>query len=146
MTTFKEWDSDDATALLHTFNMLAYFMPLFGSFLADSYLGKFKTILYLSGLYCVGSICLAISAMPNVNDQLTLIGLLLLAIGTGGIKPNVSSFGADQLVNVPHFLPLFFSMFYFAIIDHSQIFFLPSIFPSMRFTALAQPSLQFSRW
>eukprot|EP00835_Amoeboradix_gromovi_P002495 NODE_143_length_17796_cov_0.252020.p3 type:complete len:513 gc:universal NODE_143_length_17796_cov_0.252020:9845-11383(+) len=115
MTDYKHWTGDEATALIHSFNTLAYFMPLMGSILADSYWGKFRTILYLSLLYCCGSILIAISAVPGTNDQFTLIGLLLLAIGTGGIKPNVSSFGADQLIHSPRYVPLFFSMFYFSI-------------------------------
>ena len=115
LTDYKKWTSDNATALLHSFNMLAYFMPLVGSILADSYWGKFKTIFHLSLLYCFGSILIAISAMPDMNEQLTYIGLLCLAVGTGGIKPNVSSFGADQLVNSPRYLTLFFSLFYFSI-------------------------------
>ena len=127
MTDYKRWNSDEATALLHSFNMMAYFMPLFGSVLADSYWGKFKTILYLSLLYCGGSIMIAVSAIPGMNDKLTMLGLLLLAIGTGGIKPNVSSFGADQLINAPKYVPLFFSMFYFSINAGSVIsmFFTP---------------------
>eukprot|EP00834_Sanchytrium_tribonematis_P001365 NODE_33_length_36935_cov_1.609241.p5 type:complete len:525 gc:universal NODE_33_length_36935_cov_1.609241:13093-11519(-) len=129
LTSFKKWDNDNATALLHSFNMLAYFMPLIGSILADSYWGKYKTILYLSILYCFGSVMIAISAMPDMYDQLTLFGLLLLAIGTGGIKPNVSSFGADQLVNTPRYLPLFFSLFYFSINAGSvlSMFFTPML-------------------
>lgn len=48
---------------------------------------------------------------------MTVIGLFLIAVGTGGIKPCVSAFGGDQfkLPEQSHQLEKFFSLFYFAI-------------------------------
>lgn len=48
---------------------------------------------------------------------MTIIGLALIAIGTGGIKPCVSAFGGDQfkLPEQTKDLATFFSLFYFAI-------------------------------
>lgn len=53
----------------------------------------------------------------NNFSELTIIGLLLIAIGTGGIKPCVSAFGGDQF-KIPEQakqLATFFSLFYLAI-------------------------------
>lgn len=45
-----------------------------------------------------------------------MIGLFLIALGTGGIKPCVSAFGGDQFTSdQSHLLQSFFSVFYFAI-------------------------------
>jgi dipeptide/tripeptide permease len=69
-----------------------------GGVLSDSYLGKFRTILYLSLVYCIGNVVLAVTALPGVTGTPphwwgAALGLGLLAIGTGGIKPCVSAFG-----------------------------------------------------
>lgn len=66
-----------------------------------------------------GNVVLAVSAIPNGQEPLAglcLFGLLLIAIGTGGIKPNVSSFGGDQFLPTQvKEIAAFFSMFYFCI-------------------------------
>ena len=89
--------------------------------MADSYLGKFQTILYLSIVYCIGNLVLALTSIPGVmgtppSPWGMILGLALLALGSGGIKPNISSFGGDQCHgSTAHHLPIFFSFFYFSI-------------------------------
>lgn len=60
------YDDDTATIIFHMFNTVAYFMCIFGAILSDSWLGKFKTILYLSAVYAVGSIIVALGAIPTL--------------------------------------------------------------------------------
>lgn len=51
-------------------------------------------------IYAAGSIVLTLGAIPPLNlpaAEITILGLLLIAAGTGGIKPNVSAFGGDQV-------------------------------------------------
>lgn len=57
------------------------------------------------------------STLPNSYRASSLLGLLFIAIGTGGIKPCVSSFGGDQFVLPQQTKQLgqFFSIFYFSI-------------------------------
>ncbi|XP_011028927.1 PREDICTED: protein NRT1/ PTR FAMILY 8.2-like [Populus euphratica] len=91
----------------------AYVLTLFGVFCADAYLGRFRTIIIFSCIYTVGMVLMTLSASidslrppkcmvrlcPQATDGQTgfLYGALaLIALGTGGIKPCVSSFGADQ--------------------------------------------------
>ncbi|XP_004292959.1 PREDICTED: peptide transporter PTR1-like [Fragaria vesca subsp. vesca] len=91
----------------------AYVLTLFGAFLADAYLGRFKTIIIFSCVYAVGMVLLTVSASVDslrpppctarpcnkATDGQTWFlyaALGLIALGTGGIKPCVSSFGADQ--------------------------------------------------
>ncbi|XP_014209706.1 peptide transporter family 1 isoform X2 [Copidosoma floridanum] len=100
--------------------MMAYFFPLLGGIISDSWLGKYRTILYLSIVYALGQLLLSASSVPPLHLPVTLVsfvGLLLIALGTGGIKPCVSSFGGDQfkLPQQEKYMSTFFSLFYFAI-------------------------------
>ena len=63
------------------------------------------------------------SALSKTNDLYLYLGLALIAIGTGGIKPCVSAFGGDQfqLPEQERQLQTFFSVFYFAINSGSLI-------------------------
>ncbi|XP_055389660.1 peptide transporter family 1-like [Condylostylus longicornis] len=120
LTRRLSYDDDTATVLYHIFTSFAYFFPLIGAIIADSYIGRFKTIMYLSIVYVLGSIIITIGAIPPLQlpaKAVTVIGLLLIATGTGGIKPCVSAFGGDQF-KIPEQakqLASFFSLFYFAI-------------------------------
>ena len=81
-----------ATVWVHAFVTAVYFTPLIGSFLADAFLGKYKTIICLSLVYCLGHLSLALD-----ETRLGLIvGLSLIAIGAGGIKGCVSAHVGDQ--------------------------------------------------
>ncbi|XP_029345397.1 peptide transporter family 1 isoform X2 [Acyrthosiphon pisum] len=87
--------------IYHGFIFLSYLMPLFGSILADSYWGQFKTIIRLSIVYALGNIILTGASMANsftLDSQrlFAIIGLICIALGTGGIKPCVVTFGGDQ--------------------------------------------------
>ena len=82
-----------AKDVFHTFVIGVYFFPLLGGWISDRFFGKYRTILWLSLLYCVGHACLA-----TFEDNRTgfYTGLLLIALGSGGIKPLVSAFVGDQ--------------------------------------------------
>ncbi|XP_035784867.1 peptide transporter family 1-like [Anopheles albimanus] len=120
LTQQLAYSNDTATVIYHVFTSLVYFFPLMGAILADSWLGKFKTILYLSIVYCAGSALIALGAIPPLHlpaTSITVLGLLFIAIGSGGIKPCVSAFGGDQFKLPEQAVQLakFFSLFYFAI-------------------------------
>ncbi len=82
-----------AKDVFHTFVIGVYFFPLLGGWLSDRFFGKYNTVLWFSLVYCAGHGCLAL-----FDDQRTgfYTGLLLIALGSGGIKPLVSSFVGDQ--------------------------------------------------
>ena len=82
-----------AKEVFHTFVLGVYFFPLLGGWIADRFLGKYRTILYLSLVYCVGQACLAVFVDDKAGFYL---GLFLIALGSGGIKPCVSAFVGDQ--------------------------------------------------
>lgn len=102
----------DAKFWVHTFVMAAYFTPLIGAFLADWLFGKYKTILWLSILYCFGHLALAM----NETRIGLAVGLGLIAFGTGAIKPCVSAHVGDQFGSKnAHMLEKVFGWFYVAI-------------------------------
>lgn len=78
---------------VHLFNAGVYYLPLLGGFLADKYIGRYRTILGLSLFYCLGHGSLALFEGKEWGIYL---GLALIALGAGGIKPCVSAFVADQ--------------------------------------------------
>ena len=101
-----------ADAWYHTFVSAAYILPVLGAFLADALFGKYLVILLLSIVYCFGHFTLAMN-----DTQLGLVlGLGLIALGAGGIKPCVSANVGDQFgVANQRLLPRMFNWFYFAI-------------------------------
>jgi len=78
-------------------------MPLFGAWVADSYLGRYKTICWALGIAITGHIILTVSAVPPVivhaDNSLAcfLIGLIIMGVGTGAFKSNISPLIAEQL-------------------------------------------------
>uniref|UniRef100_A0A8C5P3G9 Solute carrier family 15 member 1 n=1 Tax=Jaculus jaculus TaxID=51337 RepID=A0A8C5P3G9_JACJA len=127
---FLNWDDNLSTAIYHTFVALCYLTPLLGALIADSWLGKFKTIISLSIVYTIGQAVISVSSINDLTDHnhdgtpdsipvhvaLSMIGLVLIALGTGGIKPCVSAFGGDQFEEGQEKQRnRFFSIFYLAI-------------------------------
>ncbi|KAG7502907.1 solute carrier family 15 member 2-like [Solea senegalensis] len=119
--SYLKWDKDLSTAIYHAFSSLCYFTPILGALIADSWLGKYKTIIYLSIVYVIGHIVKSVGAIPSVGDStvhiaLSMVGLILIAFGTGGIKPCVAAFGGDQF-DEEHTTERqkFFSIFYMSI-------------------------------
>jgi dipeptide/tripeptide permease len=120
---FLGFEKDTATAFYHGFIVLCYCAPVLGAIIADSCLGKFTTIISLSIVYAIGNIAVSLAAIPPVFNYsldgeraMTFVGLILIALGTGGIKPCVSAFGGDQFKEEQKsLLPKFFSIFYFSI-------------------------------
>ncbi|XP_047041062.1 uncharacterized protein LOC124645306 [Helicoverpa zea] len=106
-----------ATVVYHIFIMMCYTMPLMGAILADNFIGRYKVILYFSIIYLIGTVLTCCSAIPPLRlppTTTSMIGLLLIATGTGGIKPCVAAFGGDQfrLPEENQLLQKFFSTFY----------------------------------
>ncbi|KAJ3109985.1 hypothetical protein HDU96_007000 [Phlyctochytrium bullatum] len=113
----------EAAELYHTFKSVAYFTPLVGAAISDSFLNKYNTIISLSTVYALGVTLLAVFAKPGVlgtPPQIArwgpLMAIFMIAIGTGGIKPCVSAHGGDQFIDVQTYgLQKFYNYFYMAI-------------------------------
>lgn len=104
--------ANEAQGYFHLFVSIVYFMPFFGALLADGLLGKYRTIIFLSLVYCLGHFVLAID-----NTRMGLVmGQGLIAAGAGGIKPCVSAHIGDQFgIANQHLMSTVFGWFYFAI-------------------------------
>nr|GEW65802.1 protein NRT1/ PTR FAMILY 8.3-like [Tanacetum cinerariifolium] len=114
-----------------------YFVtPLIGALLADAYWGRYWTIAVFSFIYFIGLCTVALSATipclkpvqcadaicPSATTSQYssfFTGIYLIALGTGGIKPCVSAFGADQFDDTDPKESVkkgsFFNWFYFTI-------------------------------
>jgi POT family proton-dependent oligopeptide transporter len=100
----KEWT--------HYFIAGVYFTPLLGALIADLWLGKYRTIIVLSLVYCLGHLALAV----DHTRMGLIVGLSLIALGAGGIKPCVSAHVGDQFGKTnAHLLPKIFNWFYLSI-------------------------------
>ena len=103
---------EQAKVWFHLFVFGVYFLPVFGAILSDAFLGKYWTIIGLSIIYCLGHLSLAID---DTRAGLA-VGLVLIALGAGGIKPCVSANVGDQFgARNQHLLPKIFGWFYFSI-------------------------------
>jgi POT family proton-dependent oligopeptide transporter len=111
----------------------AYFFPMVGAIVSDVFWGKFRTIMTFSIVYCAGCVSLALfSDTPTAVG----LGLLMVAFGTGGIKPCVSTNVGDQFTSRnQHLIERAFSWFYMAINWGSSIsiFFCPVLLNNPRF-------------
>ncbi|VVB11174.1 unnamed protein product [Arabis nemorensis] len=102
-----------AAVNVNTWSGTASILPILGAFVADAYLGRYRTILAASFIYIIGLGLLTLSSFLIImglsekrNDVsakhsfwvniLFFCSLYLVAIGQGGHKPCVQAFGADQ--------------------------------------------------
>eukprot|EP01026_Neomeris_dumetosa_P055140 TRINITY_DN49928_c0_g1_i10.p1 TRINITY_DN49928_c0_g1~~TRINITY_DN49928_c0_g1_i10.p1 ORF type:complete len:549 (-),score=54.66 TRINITY_DN49928_c0_g1_i10:308-1954(-) len=116
---------------LGLFSGTCMFTPILGAILADSFWGRYKTIIVFISIYLVGLFWLfATTVIPGLQPPpkeaangfqygALLLALYTIALGTGGIKANVSSFGADQFDDSDpqdaREKASFFNWFYFSI-------------------------------
>uniref|UniRef100_A0A6N2KHH6 Major facilitator superfamily (MFS) profile domain-containing protein n=1 Tax=Salix viminalis TaxID=40686 RepID=A0A6N2KHH6_SALVM len=95
-----------------------WILPVFGAYIADAHLGRFRTFVIASGIYLVGmsllTLAVSVPALrpPSCGHGIKEEGcdkpasalqkgifygaLYIIAAGTGGTKPNISTMGADQ--------------------------------------------------
>jgi POT family proton-dependent oligopeptide transporter len=111
---------NEAYKYSHYFVSGVYFLPIFGAIIADGFLGKYRTILSLSIVYCFGHLTLAFldTSFGIAIGQRTMLalGLSLICLGAGGIKPCVSANVGDQFgESNRHLLSKMFGWFYFSI-------------------------------
>ena len=106
----------EATANVHLFNFAVYLTPLLGALLSDIFIGKYRTIIALSLVYCAGHAALAAMGVFGNSPWWLAAGLGLIALGSGGIKPCVSAHVGDQFgARNAHLLSRIFNWFYFSV-------------------------------
>ncbi|CAL1529876.1 unnamed protein product [Lymnaea stagnalis] len=126
-TSHLDIGQSDATTINQVFSGFVYLIPIIGGFLADSYLGRYRTILIACCIYITGTILLPAAAIDydswgltqiNTKGRIALFatGLFLVAFGTGGIKANVGPFGAEQIETMgKDAVQSFFNWFYWVV-------------------------------
>jgi proton-dependent oligopeptide transporter, POT family len=103
---------EQAKVYYHLFVAGVYFFPILGAIIADAVWGKYRTIFYLSIVYCIGNFALA----ADQTRLGLLVGLTLITLGAGGIKSCVSANVGDQFGEKnKHLLEKVFGWFYFSI-------------------------------
>ncbi|KAI4356533.1 hypothetical protein L6164_000550 [Bauhinia variegata] len=111
LTRVMHQDLKTAAKNVNYWSGVTTLMPLFGGFLADAYLGRYKTVLASTIFYLMGLVLLTLSwflpklkpcdtsicTEPRKAHELAyFLAIYLISIGTGGHKPSLQSFGADQ--------------------------------------------------
>jgi len=116
LQTVAEAQANQST---HFFVTLAYTLPFVGAIVADWFTGKYKIILWVSIVYCFGHLCLAIFD-DNLNGF--IFGVVLVAVGAGGIKSCVAANVGDQFDKTNQsLLSKVYGWFYFSINAGSMI-------------------------
>ncbi|HTU17598.1 MAG TPA: oligopeptide:H+ symporter [Gemmataceae bacterium] len=85
---------NNASTIYHLFVAACYFLPLLGGYVADNYFGKYWTIVGFSLPYILGQLCLCFDSSQILgvrSDYFVFVSLVLLAMGSGVIKPNIST-------------------------------------------------------
>ena len=79
--------SDKNAAVVYgTYTMSVYLLCILGGYLADNFIGSRKAVLWGGIVIAAGHYSMAIHAIPTF-----FIGLGLVAVGTGLLKPNIST-------------------------------------------------------
>ncbi|KAK7111646.1 solute carrier family 15 member 4-like [Littorina saxatilis] len=126
-TSRLDFSSNDAATISLVFSGTTYLMPIIGGYIADAHIGMYNAIYGFALIYLLGLFLLPCSAIDydqlfdddqyglSVTGRRTfyMVGLVLVSIGTGGIKANVGPFGAQQVQDLgPKAIQTFFNWFY----------------------------------
>ncbi|KAH6824815.1 Major facilitator superfamily protein [Perilla frutescens var. hirtella] len=111
LTKVLHQDLKTAAKSVNCWSGVTTIMPLLGGFLADAYLGRFSTVVASSLIYIMGLLLLTMSrVVPGLkpgdegsfsgpgraHEVVFFLAIYMISIGTGGHKPSLESFGADQ--------------------------------------------------
>lgn len=91
------------------FQFWCYVTPVAGAIVSDQYLGKYWTIFYSAIIYIVGCLVLFLTSLPVAIEHGASLGgliaaMIIIGMGTGGIKSNVSPLIAEQYENTTQFI------------------------------------------
>ncbi|EKV07527.1 Major facilitator superfamily domain, general substrate transporter [Penicillium digitatum] len=94
----------ETASAINTFNTFwCYCLPLVSAYIADEYWGRYKTISWSIGAAILGHIILVVSAIPPVltntdaSFAVFILGVIIMGLGTGGFKPNISALVVEQI-------------------------------------------------
>ena len=97
-----------ATGLTNFFGFWSYLCPVAAAIVADQYLGRYKTIIVFAIIYAIGQLILVCTSIPSANTATHTAGLIIamivIGLGAGGIKSNVSALIVEQYTNTKRFI------------------------------------------
>lgn len=111
LTTQLHEDTISSVRNVNNWSGTVWLTPIFGAYIADAYLGRFWTFTLSSLIYVMGMVLLTMSVSIKFWKRTCTNGvckasssqtaffysaLYIIAVGAGGTKPNISTFGADQ--------------------------------------------------
>jgi len=86
----------------------SYLTPILGAIVADQYLGRYNTIIVFATIYAIGQLILVTTSIPQ--DSMAghtaglIIAMVIIGLGTGGIKANVSALIVEQYTNTKRYI------------------------------------------
>ena len=95
------WGQHQAAGITNFFNFTAYFACVFGGWVADNRIGRKKAITRGCVIYVIGLLCITLNTWVDfIGDSAVIfsVGLALVGLGTGGIKPSIAPIYADQQI------------------------------------------------
>jgi POT family proton-dependent oligopeptide transporter len=104
------FDAATAGSVYGIYTSMVYLLSLPGGWIADRFLGQRKSVLYGGIVIMCGHICLAFHALP-----LFYSGLALIVLGTGLLKPNISTMVGQLYSEKDERRDAGFSIFYMGI-------------------------------
>jgi proton-dependent oligopeptide transporter, POT family len=110
MTEALAFADADALSIYGYYTSSVYFLPIFGGWIADRFLGAKRAVLYGGIIIACGHFSLAFSPLPFFYT-----GLCLVALGTGLLKPNISTMVGDLYDEDDPRRDAGFSLFYMGI-------------------------------
>ncbi|KAM6582330.1 hypothetical protein CsatB_009332 [Cannabis sativa] len=114
LTQIIHQDLNTAAKNVNYWSGFTTIVPLIGGFLADAYTGRYTMVLFSSFVYLMGLSLLTMSQFiptikpckntstencqnpRKIHELIFFLALYMISIGTGGYKPCLESFGADQ--------------------------------------------------
>jgi POT family proton-dependent oligopeptide transporter len=110
MTQALQFADADALSIYGYYTSSVYFLPIFGGWIADRFLGAKRAVLFGGVIIACGHFSLAFSPLPFFYT-----GLVLVAFGTGLLKPNISTMVGDLYSEEDPRRDSGFSLFYMGI-------------------------------
>ena len=100
----------EAAAIYGNYTMSVYLLGILGGFIADNFIGARRAVLYGGGIIACGHFCMVFNSTATF-----FAGLVLITIGTGLLKPNVSTMVGSLYSPTDERRDAGFSIFYMGI-------------------------------
>jgi POT family proton-dependent oligopeptide transporter len=110
MNEALHFDVAKVGSIYGSYNMGVYLMPVAGGLIADRWLGFSRSIIVGGVLMMLGHLVLGVEAMPFFYG-----GLVLLACGSGLLKPNVSTLVGNLYRDRPELRDQGFNIYYMGV-------------------------------